>query len=264
MTKTIVRNVNLQFAKNYPQQQFPKRQIKKIIANLPLLTCSSWYPHYSMDPILLLLVKSIFHHFSNHLNFENHQSLVSSKPCSTTKFQQAVTTQEGAFFVLIKITMTTFHCLIASLWRYFCWLQKYVFISQLPRKMTAEVKTNIEKAKIGRYENLNPNWYISWDRFGKFLDISDVDSNRGIICSPGGRRTSATLFPRPQCPKQQQPTKYYLVSSQRGRIYVYDTRYTHYLICKLFICQRRGILLKTLHQYSTSQKNNSILNRMIS
>ena len=25
--------------------------------------------------------------------------------------------------------------------------------------MTAEVKTNIEKAKIGRYENLNPNWY---------------------------------------------------------------------------------------------------------
>ena len=98
---------------------FSKRQIKKIIANLPLLTWSSWYPHYSMDPILLLLVKSIFHHFSNHLNFENHQSLVSSKPCSTTKFQQAVTTQEGAFFVLIKITMTTFHCLIASLWRHF-------------------------------------------------------------------------------------------------------------------------------------------------
>ena len=138
---------------------FSKRQIKEIIADLPLLTWSSWYLHSSMDPILLMLLKSIFHLLSNHLNFENHQSLVSSKPCSTTKFQQAVTTQEGAFFVSIKITMTTFHCLIASLWRYFCWWQKYVFISQLPRKMTAEVKTNIEKAKIGRYENLNPNWY---------------------------------------------------------------------------------------------------------
>ena len=30
--------------------------------------------------------------------------------------------------------------------------------SQLPRRMTSEMMMNIEKAKVGRYENLNPQW----------------------------------------------------------------------------------------------------------
>ena len=56
---------------------FSKRQIKEIIADLPLLTWSSWYLHSSMDPILLMLLKSIFHLLSNRLNF----AFVSSESC---------------------------------------------------------------------------------------------------------------------------------------------------------------------------------------
>ena len=29
---------------------------------------------------------------------------------------------------------------------------------QLPRRMSSEVMMNIERAKVGRYENLNPQW----------------------------------------------------------------------------------------------------------